>query len=274
MDETTDSNKIVVVTGKHQDKETQEFKKQDVTGFIREEFKVEDEDTTERFPSLAEPEDSESEDDSEPNDIKNERLLLYENFENEACEKCFKILEENAEQLTKLSCAEKTCTLEDSSLKKTDTFDETTALKENEKACKLVHDVDLDSSGSFRASIHSLSTCHDSLPSSRGCPTKRDLYLDLECRICHDTEGQDLISPCHCAGTSKWVHESCIIKWIRHTKTKQCEICTCPITVKRKKKPIEQVRKIHLKVLRYSQKAKCCSQLLEIVHVLFVVRDS
>ena len=236
VDETTDSNKIVVVTEKHQDKGTQECNKHDDTGFNQE-----DDGTTERFPSLAELEESENEGDSEPNDIKNERLLLYENFENEACEKCFKILEDNAEQLTKLSCAEKTCTFEDqSSLKETDTFDETTALKENEKACKFVHDIDLDSSGSFRASIHSLSTCHESLPSSRGCSTKRDLYLDLECRICHDTEGQDLISPCHCAGTSKWVHESCIIKWIRHTKTKQCEICTCPITVKRKKKPIEQ----------------------------------
>ena len=72
------------------------------------------------------------------------------------------------------------------------------------------------------------------------------LPLDLECRICHDTEGQDLISPCHCAGTSKWVHESCIIRWIRHTKTRQCEICTSPITVKRKKKPIDQVSVIFI----------------------------
>jgi hypothetical protein len=224
----------VIVGEEHQDKEAQ----------VSKDIKVEDEDTSERFPSLAKPEESENECDPEPC----EKLLLYENFESEACEECFKILEDNAEQFAKQCCAEKTCTLEDPSLKETDTFDETAT--KNEKACKFLHNIDFDSSGSFRASVHSVSTCHESLPSSRACPTKGDLYLDLdlECRICHDAEGQDLISPCHCAGTSKWVHESCIIKWIRHTKTKQCEICTCPITVKRKKKPIEQVRKARPRV--------------------------
>ena len=241
MEEVTET---VEVTEKHRAGETNESsrKQEEIAGFFKDESKVEDGDTFERFPSLAKQEESENDEgDSEPNKKEQERLLLCENFENESCEKCFKILEENAEQLTKLSCSEKMCTLEDPSLRETDTFDETAALKE--KSCRFQHNIDLDSSGSFRASIHSLSTCHESLPSSRGCASKKDLYLDLECRICHDAEGQDLISPCHCAGTSKWVHESCIIKWIRHTKTKQCEICTCPIAVKRKKKPIDQVGK-------------------------------
>ncbi|CAB3976542.1 E3 ubiquitin- ligase MARCH4-like [Paramuricea clavata] len=240
VDEIVHRNETVEATERYKATETHESskKQREVSGSFREESKVEDGATFERFATLAEPEESENEDELHLNKKQQEGLLLYENFENEACENCFKVLEENAEQLTKLNCSEKMYTLEDPSLKETDTFDETAALKE--KSCKFPHNVDLDSSGSFRASIHSLSTCQESLPSSRGCPSKRDLYLDLECRICHDAEGQDLISPCHCAGTSKWVHESCIIKWIRHTKTKQCEICTCPITVKRKKKPIDQ----------------------------------
>ena len=210
---------------------------------VRDESKVDDEIAFEKLASLAEGEESEKEGDFEQSNNEQETLLLYENIDNNACEKCFKILEENADNLTQLSCSEKTCTSTDPSFKEKSSLDETTDQKE-ERSCKMLKNVtDLDSSGSFRASIHSLSTCHDSLSSSRECPSKKDLYLDLECRICHDNEGQDLISPCHCAGTSKWVHESCIIKWIRHTKTKQCEICTCPIAVKRKKKPIDQVGK-------------------------------
>ncbi|KAH7674689.1 Zinc finger RING/FYVE/PHD-type protein [Dioscorea alata] len=38
-----------------------------------------------------------------------------------------------------------------------------------------------------------------------------------QCRICLDTEGDDLISPCHCKGTQKYVHRSCLDNW-RSTK--------------------------------------------------------
>ncbi|KAL2461959.1 RING/FYVE/PHD zinc finger superfamily protein [Abeliophyllum distichum] len=37
------------------------------------------------------------------------------------------------------------------------------------------------------------------------------------CRICLDTEGEDLIAPCHCKGTQKFVHRSCLDNW-RSTK--------------------------------------------------------
>ena len=193
----------------------------------------------EKYPSLVEAEESESDDCLEPIKQEQERIVLYEKVEKESCDECFKILEENVDQLTRICCSGEICSLDRLSLQEMDTFDEIAALKESNKTPRSI-DI-IDGNGSAHASILSLSTCHDSLPSSRRCPSKRDLYLDLECRICHDAEGQDLISPCHCAGTSKWVHESCIIRWIRHTKTKQCEICTCPITVKRKKKPIDQV---------------------------------
>ncbi|XP_039118500.1 E3 ubiquitin-protein ligase MARCHF2 [Dioscorea cayenensis subsp. rotundata] len=38
-----------------------------------------------------------------------------------------------------------------------------------------------------------------------------------QCRICLDTEGDDLIAPCHCKGTQKYVHRSCLDNW-RSTK--------------------------------------------------------
>nr|TKS17210.1 E3 ubiquitin-protein ligase MARCH8-like isoform X1 [Populus alba] len=38
-----------------------------------------------------------------------------------------------------------------------------------------------------------------------------------QCRICLDNEGEDLIAPCHCKGTQKYVHRSCLDNW-RSTK--------------------------------------------------------
>lgn len=34
-----------------------------------------------------------------------------------------------------------------------------------------------------------------------------------QCRICLDTGGEDLIAPCHCKGTQKYVHRSCLDNW-------------------------------------------------------------
>ncbi|XP_020408990.1 zinc finger, C3HC4 type family protein isoform X2 [Zea mays] len=38
-----------------------------------------------------------------------------------------------------------------------------------------------------------------------------------QCRICLDSEGDDLIAPCRCKGTQKYVHRSCLDNW-RSTK--------------------------------------------------------
>ncbi|KAE8669821.1 hypothetical protein F3Y22_tig00112216pilonHSYRG00006 [Hibiscus syriacus] len=38
-----------------------------------------------------------------------------------------------------------------------------------------------------------------------------------QCRICLDNEGDELIAPCHCKGTQKYVHRSCLDNW-RSTK--------------------------------------------------------
>lgn len=33
------------------------------------------------------------------------------------------------------------------------------------------------------------------------------------CRLCFEEEGDDLIAPCACKGTSKWIHRSCLNTW-------------------------------------------------------------
>lgn len=44
-----------------------------------------------------------------------------------------------------------------------------------------------------------------------------DLHCSLkECRICLDNpaEGEELVSPCKCTGTLRWVHQLCFLTWL------------------------------------------------------------
>lgn len=45
----------------------------------------------------------------------------------------------------------------------------------------------------------------------------------MTCRICLD-EG-DLIQPCDCTGTTAYVHEECLLKWLAISDRNDCEIC-------------------------------------------------
>ncbi|AYV83265.1 MAG: hypothetical protein Hyperionvirus5_71 [Hyperionvirus sp.] len=49
-----------------------------------------------------------------------------------------------------------------------------------------------------------------------------------ECRICHDAENQsDMITPCKCAGSMKYIHRACLEKWraTNLTAYKKCNEC-------------------------------------------------
>lgn len=50
----------------------------------------------------------------------------------------------------------------------------------------------------------------------------------VKCRYCliNDTmNNEPLISPCHCCGTSKFVHQSCLEKWLTLRNLDSCEVC-------------------------------------------------
>ena len=57
-----------------------------------------------------------------------------------------------------------------------------------------------------------------------------------ECRICRGEEdsAQDrLVAPCACAGSMRFVHEQCLLRWLRHsqgalTQTPICSVCQQP----------------------------------------------
>lgn len=45
----------------------------------------------------------------------------------------------------------------------------------------------------------------------------------MTCRIC--LEDGELISPCHCTGTTAHVHEECLVRWLNMSGRTDCEIC-------------------------------------------------
>ena len=57
------------------------------------------------------------------------------------------------------------------------------------------------------------------------------------CRNCHD-KGGDLISPCMCSGTMKWVHRSCLDTWRTVSPNKlsfsECDVCHFKYRVQKK----------------------------------------
>ncbi|KAJ1619713.1 hypothetical protein T492DRAFT_1083697 [Pavlovales sp. CCMP2436] len=74
-------------------------------------------------------------------------------------------------------------------------------------------------------------TADDAAEASPAAPETDELGEELrQCRICLDVEAQpDLISPCMCAGSVRWVHRRCLDEWraqgIRPSAFDQCELC-------------------------------------------------
>ena len=72
--------------------------------------------------------------------------------------------------------------------------------------------------------------------------------LDV-CRICHcnETESQsELMSPCACAGSLKYVHQTCLQQWVKSANTKSCELCKYEFEMSTKVKPFRKVSAIRL----------------------------
>ena len=46
------------------------------------------------------------------------------------------------------------------------------------------------------------------------------------CRICYEeSEIDNLISPCRCRGSLKWVHPKCLNEWVKVSKKWKCQHC-------------------------------------------------
>ncbi|CAD6184168.1 unnamed protein product [Caenorhabditis auriculariae] len=47
----------------------------------------------------------------------------------------------------------------------------------------------------------------------------------LMCRVCRGNEGS-LYYPCLCTGSIKYVHQECLIQWLKYSKKEVCELCS------------------------------------------------
>lgn len=55
----------------------------------------------------------------------------------------------------------------------------------------------------------------------------------MECRFCLDT-GIDMISPCRCTGSVKYIHPDCLYRWVREDdvlilERLNCSLCKAPL---------------------------------------------
>lgn len=47
------------------------------------------------------------------------------------------------------------------------------------------------------------------------------------CRVCR-SEGladRPLFHPCICTGSIKWIHQECLVQWMRYSRKEYCELC-------------------------------------------------
>nr|CDS21167.1 E3 ubiquitin protein ligase MARCH8 [Echinococcus granulosus] len=72
------------------------------------------------------------------------------------------------------------------------------------------------------------------------------------CRICYDSNDESnnmemesrgrLIAPCLCDGSMKYVHQCCIQRWIKISRSRKCELCNFRYAIRRHVKENKGVR--------------------------------
>lgn len=57
--------------------------------------------------------------------------------------------------------------------------------------------------------------------------TGGDDSIENICRVCRSgaSPGQELLYPCKCSGSIKYVHEDCLNEWLKHSGKEECELC-------------------------------------------------
>ena len=94
---------------------------------------------------------------------------------------------------------------------------------------------------------------------------------DIMCRICRSEPGSEkIISPCYCAGSLQYVHQSCLLKWLKAydcVNKHHCELCTYEF--KLKPKPWMEWRMPALSVTE--QRRATCLVVICVLAVLIVL---
>uniref|UniRef100_A0A8C1PJF2 Membrane-associated ring finger (C3HC4) 1 n=1 Tax=Cyprinus carpio TaxID=7962 RepID=A0A8C1PJF2_CYPCA len=91
------------------------------------------------------------------------------------------------------------------------------------------------------------------------------------CRICH-CEGDEecpLITPCHCTGSLRFVHQGCLHQWIRSSDTRCCELCKYAFIMETHLKPLRKWEKLQMST---SERRKIfCSVTFHLAAVVCVI---
>uniref|UniRef100_A0A8C4R8K1 RING-type E3 ubiquitin transferase n=1 Tax=Eptatretus burgeri TaxID=7764 RepID=A0A8C4R8K1_EPTBU len=122
------------------------------------------------------------------------------------------------------------------------------------------------SSNISKASSPTSVTVAQSVSSPSVCPSAQDI-----CRICH-CEGDEenvLIMPCHCTGSLRFVHQSCLQQWIKSSDTRCCELCKYDFIMESKMKPLQKWEK--LQMTASEQRKIICSVSFHVVAITCVV---
>ncbi|XP_058507104.1 E3 ubiquitin-protein ligase MARCH8 isoform X2 [Solea solea] len=91
------------------------------------------------------------------------------------------------------------------------------------------------------------------------------------CRICHceGDEESPLITPCHCTGSLRFVHQACLQQWIKSSDTRCCELCKYEFIMETKLKPLRKWEKLQMTA---SERRKImCSVTFHVIAITCVV---
>ncbi|KAJ8250484.1 hypothetical protein COCON_G00224060 [Conger conger] len=97
-------------------------------------------------------------------------------------------------------------------------------------------------------------------------PSNQDI-----CRICHCEGDEDspLITPCHCTGSLRFVHQACLQQWIKSSDTRCCELCKYQFIMETKLKPLRKWEKLQM---TSSERRKImCSVTFHVIAITCVV---
>ncbi|OQV24770.1 E3 ubiquitin-protein ligase MARCH8 [Hypsibius exemplaris] len=90
------------------------------------------------------------------------------------------------------------------------------------------------------------------------------------CRICHSEADAEtlLISPCHCIGSLKFVHQKCLQRWIKSSQAKTCELCKYEFQMQSKTKPLTKWEKLDMSPVE--RRKILCSVMFHIIAITCV----
>ena len=57
--------------------------------------------------------------------------------------------------------------------------------------------------------------------------TVSNVFLSDICRVCRceGTVDRPLFHPCICTGSIKFIHQECLVQWLKYSKKEFCELC-------------------------------------------------